>query len=138
MIFGELPVSGLFSWLYFQTLLELHFLYVILFWRKILCVIVLTIYNQNFVLFLVSGAWMVPRSKGLQHPGMELLLSLTKAVCTSTGYKICCAGRACSLWGRMVAAMLQSSTSVFVVPGSWNVALLLSCADNVLLSRPFC
>lgn len=58
-----------------------------------------------------------------QQPGMELLLSLTKAVCASEGYKICCARRAHSLWGRMVAAVLQSSTPVFVVPGSWNVTL---------------
>lgn len=73
-----------------------------------------------------------------QQLGMELLLRLMRAVCASGSYKICCARRAHSLWGRMVAAMLQSSTSIFVVPGSWNVTLLLRCGGNILLSRPFC
>jgi len=68
---------------------------------------------------------------------MRLLLSLRKAICRAGGYKNCCVRRTRSPWGRDVVAMLQSSTSVLVVPGRWDVTLLLRYGGNVLLFRLF-
>lgn len=58
-----------------------------------------------------------------QQPGTTLVLSLTKTICGAEGYKNCCVRRTCTLWGRVVVAVLQSS----VVPGSWDVALARLC-----------
>lgn len=91
---------------------------------------------------LVPGAWIGQRMKvsstSLLATWAEVLLSLTKAICRAGGYKTCCVRRTHSLWGRVVIATLQSSTPVFVVPGSWDVTLLLRYRGNVLLSGPFC
>lgn len=64
-------MSGLFSCLYIQTLFgaALPRCHTQMFLEKdSLCVIVQTIHNQRFMLLLASGAWMVPRRRGLQHP----------------------------------------------------------------------